>query len=159
MSDVKVTAEHVTSCRVDIGSISAPLESVLDAIDKLLDGDAIVTIRCTGDERKIADGLSQLDLVSKDWNGQSHVYRAGEYYDDKLKKFRDTLIENSDHVLATDELNSGFDGMTNGEVMQALFPDGQMISADSGVIEYATAQANMMVSRDFWNSPYQKGGK
>ena len=65
-----------------------------------------------------------------------------------------------DNVLsAVYDVPSAFEGMTNGQVIQALFPDGQMISADSGVIEYATVQANIMVSRDFWDSPYQKGGK
>lgn len=59
----------------------------------------------------------------------------------------------------TVDLNKCFEGMTNGEVIQALFPDGQVISVDSGVIEYVTAQANIMVSLDFWNSPYQKGGE
>ena len=158
MSEVRVTAAHVTSCRVDIGSISAPLESVLDTIDKLLDGDAIVTFRCTGDERKIADGLSQLDLVSKDWNGQSHVYRAGRYYDDKLRKFRHKLIENSDHVLATDELDSRFDGMTNGEVIQALFPNCVMNVDEDGWF-ITNLDGDSSFTPEWWNSPYQKGGK
>lgn len=165
MSDVKVTVARVTSCKVDIGSINAPLESVLDVITKLLDGDAIVTIRCTGDERKIADGLSQLDLVSKDWNGQSHVYRAGRYYDDKLKKFRDKLIENSDHVLATDELDSAFEGMTNGEVIKTLFPE--IDTHDFGITVHATERVTCCgdkhcrgsISYDFWkewwNAPYK----
>ena len=88
---VEVTARRVTSCSVSLGDINAPLEPVFNVIRKLLDGDRIVTIRCTWRENQIADGLSQLGLVSKDWNGQSHVYGAGRYYDDKLRKFRDQL--------------------------------------------------------------------
>ncbi len=93
MSEVKVTAARVTSCKVKFGSINASLESVLDVIDTLLRGDAIVTIRCTHTENYIARGLSELNLVSEDWNGQSHVYRAGRWYNDTLKAFRDQLIK------------------------------------------------------------------
>lgn len=93
MSEVKVTATRVTSCRVDFGTISAPLKPVLDVIHKLLRGDAIVTIRCTWDEYQIADELSHLNLVHEDWNGQSHVYTAGKYYDDKLREFKDQLVK------------------------------------------------------------------
>lgn len=95
MSEVKVTAARVTSCRVDLGDVNAPLEPVFNVIRKLLDGDRIVTIRCTWKENQIADGLSQLGLVHKDWNGQSHVYEADKlfhkHYNDKLKKFSDQL--------------------------------------------------------------------
>lgn len=96
MSEVKVTAARVTSCRVDFGTIGAPLEPVLDVIHKLLRGDAIVTSRCTCSEYQIADGLSRLNLVHEDWNGQSHVYTAGKYYDDKLEEFRDQLVKARD---------------------------------------------------------------
>lgn len=93
MSEIKVTAERITSCKVSLGSINVPLEEVIDVIDNLLGGYKFVTVRCTWDECKIADGLSELGLVSKDWNGQSHVYGAGRYYDDNLRKFRDQLIK------------------------------------------------------------------
>ena len=93
MSKVKVTAARVTSCKVNFGSINESLESVLDVIDKLLRGDAIVTIRCASTENYIARGLSELKLVREDWNGQSHVYTAGKWYNDKLKAFKSQLIK------------------------------------------------------------------
>lgn len=93
MSEVKVTAARVTSCRVDLGTINAPLNKILDVINKFLRGDRIVSIRCTCDEFQIAEGLSKLNLVSEDWNGQSHVYKAGRYYNDNLKELRDQLIK------------------------------------------------------------------
>lgn len=93
MSKIKVTAARVTSCKVNFGSINAPLESVLDVIDKLLRGDTIVTIRCTNTENYIAKGLSELNLVHENWNGQSHVYTAGRFYNDTLKAFRSQLIK------------------------------------------------------------------
>lgn len=106
MSEIKVTAERITSCKVNLGSINVPLEEVIDVIDNLLGGYRFVTIRCTWDECKIADGLSELGLVSKDWNGQSHVYRAGEWYNDKLKKFRDKLVKTRDTLTDPPDLAS-----------------------------------------------------
>lgn len=93
MSEVKVEATRVTLCNVEFGSINASLESVIDVITKLLNGDAIVTIRCGFTENSIASGLSELKLVHKEWNGQSLVYTAGRFYDDKLRAFRDQLAK------------------------------------------------------------------
>lgn len=48
-------------------------------------------------------------------------------------------------------------GMTNEEVIKALFPDLEACSADSGVVEYANTAINIMASRKWLDSPYQKG--
>lgn len=104
MSEVKVTAARVTSCRVDLGTLNAPLEPVLSVINNLLDGNTIVTTRCTCNEYQIAVGLCELDLVSHDWNGQSHVYRAGRYYNDKLRALKDQLVKVRDTLTDPPEL-------------------------------------------------------
>jgi len=49
--------------------------------------------------------------------------------------------------------NKCFDGMTNGEVIQALF-DGLVIHDNPSKQKYT-----IPMTYDFWNAPYQKGGE
>lgn len=49
--------------------------------------------------------------------------------------------------------NKCFDGMTNGEVIQALF-DGLVIDDNPAKRKYT-----IPMTYDFWNAPYQKGGE
>lgn len=44
-------------------------------------------------------------------------------------------------------------GMTNGDVMQALFPNVVIRNDDSMLIK------EVLFSNDMWNSPYKKGGE
>ena len=52
------------------------------------------------------------------------------------------------------------DGMTNGEVLQSLFPD--MKTEDTSVeslIGTDIDRGYVIFNRDWWNAPYQKGGE
>ena len=50
---------------------------------------------------------------------------------------------------------SAFEGMTNGEVIQALFPNETMFEQT----ETCTYYGNMRFDTKWWNAPYQKGGE
>ena len=52
------------------------------------------------------------------------------------------------------------DGMTNGEVLQALFPS--MTTEDTPfrpLIGTDIDRGYVLFNRDWWNAPYQKGGE
>ena len=58
------------------------------------------------------------------------------------------------------DLPSAFEGMTNGEVIQALFPN--MKTEDTSVeslIGTDIDRGYVVFNRDWWNTPYQKGGE
>ena len=52
------------------------------------------------------------------------------------------------------------EGMTNGEVLQALFPN--MKTEDTSVESLIVTDIDrgyVVFNRDWWNAPYQKGGE
>ncbi len=61
--------------------------------------------------------------------------------------------------------NKCFDGMNNGEVIQALFPKAKIFENESNV-EYSYVDVFLYsendmncYKKDWWNAPYQKGGE
>jgi hypothetical protein len=58
-----------------------------------------------------------------------------------------------------------FDGMTNGEVIQALFPKAKVFKEESNIeypyVDVFLYSENDMncYKKDWWNAPYQKGGE
>ena len=51
------------------------------------------------------------------------------------------------------ENKGDFDGMTNGEVIQVLFPNAVIRNDDSMLIK------EVLFTNEMWNNPYQKGGE
>lgn len=51
--------------------------------------------------------------------------------------------------------NKCFDGMTNGEVIQTLFPN---VSKYTNML-LENHSRNILFNDDWWNAPYQKGGE
>ncbi len=52
------------------------------------------------------------------------------------------------------------DNATNGDVIKAMFPNTQTRENDSDFIEYTLdGIVGTCVEKNWWNSPYQKGGK
>lgn len=55
---------------------------------------------------------------------------------------------------------SAFEGMTNGEVIQALFPiEGIWKDVDFVEVIFKGETHTTYFTRDFWDSPYKKGGE
>ena len=56
--------------------------------------------------------------------------------------------------------NKGFDGMTNGEVIKAVFPyvTAEDTSSDR-LIETDLDEYFVLLRKKWWNAPYQKGGE
>lgn len=58
------------------------------------------------------------------------------------------------------KLPPAFAGMTNGEVIEALFPrEGIWKDVDFVEVIFKGETHTTYFTRDFWDSPYQKGGK
>lgn len=56
------------------------------------------------------------------------------------------------------EALKGFEGMTNGEVMKAVFPNCYMgIDDDEWIV--TNIDGRTMFQPEWWNAPYQKGGE
>ena len=52
------------------------------------------------------------------------------------------------------------DNATNGDVIKAMFPSGKIWKSDSYMCLLIDGQGDaQMFDADWWNSPYQKGGK
>lgn len=64
--------------------------------------------------------------------------------------------------LVVKALPSAFEGMTNGEVMKAVFPNAlrsDYIENDMLILYLQDEnESEMVVPEDWWNAPYQKGG-
>ena len=52
--------------------------------------------------------------------------------------------------------NKCFDGMTNGEVLQALFPNLNIVGTTDKKEFFAL---DLPKVKEWWNAPYQKGGE
>ena len=70
------------------------------------------------------------------------------------EKFKTAFKQVLDDEPAVD-LCKCFDGMTNGEVIQTLFPNETMFEQT----ETCTYYGNMRFDTGWWNAPYQKGRK
>lgn len=92
--------------------------------------------------------------------------------EDILHHFQDINFRYNDCMMyddlscMLDELiaeNKCFDGMTNGEVIQALFPNMTIAHKSSNgvliVVESLDSPYPHEFYTEWWNSPYQKGGE
>lgn len=84
-----------------------------------------------------------------------HFQDINFYYNDCM--MYDDLSRMLDELMAEDKC---FDGMTNGEVIQALFPyvKAEDTSFDT-LIGTNLDKGYVTLLRDWWNAPYQKGGE
>lgn len=53
-----------------------------------------------------------------------------------------------------DLIGSPFEGMTNGEVLKSIFPSAELLLGNSDYLPNVFS-----VKEEWWNAPYQKGGK
>ena len=67
--------------------------------------------------------------------------------------FNEQHFEALDMAISALSENKFFDGMTNGEVIQALFPNVVIRNDDSMLIK------EVLFTSEMWNAPYQKGGE
>jgi len=95
--------------------------------------------------------LNTLDFAD---NALTDEERTVEKYKELLTECIKVLSSNSENP------NKCFDGMTNGEVLQALFP--YVKTEDTSfntLIGTNLDKSYVPLSREWWNSPYQKGGE
>jgi len=95
--------------------------------------------------------LNTLDFAD---NALTDEERTVEKYKELLTECINVLSSNSEYP------NKCFDGMTNGEVLQALFP--YVKTEDTSfntLIGTNLDKSYVPLSREWWNSPYQKGGE
>lgn len=89
-----------------------------------------------------------MDLISRAWLKEAiHNFFNGLTHE----------VTEEDIQRYIDVAPSAFEGMTNGEVIKALFP--QIEPRVSGsTVEISNDKFYILASKEFWNSPYQKGG-
>ena len=85
-----------------------------------------------------------MDLISRAW----------------LKEAIHNFFNGLNHKVTEEDIQayvkatpSAFEGMTNGEVVKAVFPNAVIRTDDSRLI------VEVLFSNEVWNSPYQKGGE
>lgn len=94
----------------------------------------------------IDNGDTHMDLISRE-SAKAEMDKLMEIHFDRMV----VLGKAKDKI---ESLPSAFEGMTNGEVIQALFPNEKMYEQT----ETCTYYGNMRFDTEWWNAPYQKGG-
>lgn len=103
-----------------------------------------------------------MDLISRE-----AVVATIEKRDDRLKKhkiYRDKggSIDLLGVLPEIRAISSAFEGMTNGEVIKALFPNMKVYEYTEKVVLSGLGnefQIQSMAWKTWWNRPYQKGGE
>ena len=112
---------------------------------------AISALSAEGDLISKQKVLNTLDFAD---NALTDEERTVENYKELLTECIKVLSSNPENP------NKCFDGMTNGEVLQALFP--YVKTEDTSfntLIGTNLDKSYVPLSREWWNSPYQKGGE
>lgn len=80
---------------------------------------------------------------------------------ERMKRIESRMDEDDDIGNKVSELPSAFEGMTNGELMKAIFESDNVQFDETGswIHIIINGMDYSFCPVEFWNAPYQKGGK
>ena len=81
-----------------------------------------------------------------------------EKYNQIVNSYQGSNVRPKDYEIAIINGTPITDDATNGEVIKAMFPNAK-IEHQGGIVRFIVDGWSFQIAEDWWNAPYQKGGK